>query len=303
MYRLHIGDKSYSSWSLRGWLLLEAFGLPFEEAFHPLYTPEFESFKRQAAPALKAPTLEILEEGRSRFVWDSLAIAETLAEAHPEAGLWPEDKAARGAARSLTAEAHSSFQALRQAMGMNIRRRYPGVGHTEAALTDAGRVQTLWGWARSRFGAGGPWLFGARFTVADAFYAPIVTRFETYGVPTTPEARVYMDAVLNHPAMTKWIKGAMQEDWIHAARYEPFPEENYQDFAQPRPPKSVAPWKGDVKARVNLACPNSGKPVKADSLAIVDGVVIGFCNSGCRDEFVADPMKNLAAMRLIVGHR
>lgn len=302
MYRLHIGDKSYSSWSLRGWLLVEAFGLPFEEVFHRMYTPEFEAFKRRAFPAPKVPTLEIVEEGRPRFVWDSLAIAETLAEAHPEAGFWPEDPAARAAARSLTAEAHSSFQALRQAMTLNLRRRYAGVGHTEAALADVGRIQTLWAWARARFGAEGPWLFGARFTAADAFYAPIVTRFETYGAPTLPEARVYMDAVLNHPAMTKWIKGAMAEDWIQA-RFEPFPEENFADFQQPRPPKAVSPWRGDLKARVNLACPNSGRPPKADSLAIVDGVVIGFCNSGCRDAFVADPMGNLPAMRLIVGHR
>lgn len=302
MYRLHIGDKSYSSWSLRGWLLFEAFGLPYEEAFHPMYTPEFEAFKRQAAPALKVPTLEIVEDGASRYVWDSLAIAETLAEAHPEAGLWPEDKAARAAARSLAAEAHSSFAALRNAMTMNIRRRYPGVGHTEQSLADAGRVQMLWAWARSRFGAEGPWLFGARFSVADVFYAPIVTRFETYGVPTIPEARVYMDAVLAHPAMVKWIKGAMEENWFHA-RYEPFPEENFADWADPRPPRNVEAWKGDVRARVNLACPFSGKPVKADSLAVADGVVIGFCNSGCRDKFVADPTAYPQAMRLLVGHR
>ena len=302
MYRLHIGDKSYSSWSLRGWLLLEAFGLPFEEAFHPMYTPDFEAFKRQAAPALKVPTLEISEHGETRYVWDSLAIAETLAERHPDAGHWPERAAAREAARSLTAEAHSSFAPLRNAMTLNLRRRYPGVGHSEQALADAGRIQSLWAWARARFGQGGPWLFGGRFTAADAFYAPYVTRFETYGVPTTPEARAYMDAVLNHPSVTAWIKGAMNEPWFHA-RYEPVPESAFADWAQPRAPRSAKPWRGDVKARVNMACPFSGKPVKADSLAEADGVVIGFCNPDCRDSFVADPLGDLRAMRLIVGHR
>ncbi|MFN3615214.1 MAG: glutathione S-transferase [Rubrimonas sp.] len=216
-YIIHIGDTPYSSWSLRGWLLLAAFDLPCDIRLHRMYDPAFAAFQRAAAPARTVPTLEWDQDGQPVRVWDSLAIAETLAERHPAAGHWPEDPAARAAARSLAAEMHSGFVALRQACPMNVRRK--GVqprafanGTPESVATDLSRLAAIWAWARGRWGAGGPFLFGARFTAADVFFAPVAFRVVGYGLVMEREALDYVAALLAHPSVAAWRDMAFADE-------------------------------------------------------------------------------------------
>ncbi|MEL6318514.1 MAG: glutathione S-transferase family protein [Pseudomonadota bacterium] len=213
---LVIGDKAYSSWSLRGWLLLEAFGVPFEERLARMFGPEFDAVLSEIAPARTVPALIIEDAAGRRVLWDSLAIAEHLAEAHPDAGHWPADPAARDAARALAAEMHSSFGALRSEAPMNMKRRRPGHPLSFAARADIARIEALWAHARAvrdARGLPGPYLFGA-FSAADAFYAPIVSRFETYGVALSSEGAAYAAAVAAHPAMAAWRAAAEAQPWI-----------------------------------------------------------------------------------------
>ncbi|MEL6979272.1 MAG: glutathione S-transferase [Pseudomonadota bacterium] len=213
-YTLHIGNKRYSSWSLRGWLLLDAFGVPFEERLTPMFTAAFEALKTEMAPGRQVPTLAwTREDGARQIVWDSLAIAELLADRHPEAGHWPADPAQRALARCLAAEMHSGLAALRREMPMNIGAAFPGRGHSEASLADVARVETLWAHARALFPSGGPYLFGSAFTAADAFFAPVAYRFETYAPPLSPAAGAYAEALRAHPACQRWRAAAEAEPW------------------------------------------------------------------------------------------
>ncbi|HEX7750155.1 MAG TPA: glutathione S-transferase family protein [Bordetella sp.] len=215
MYTLIIANKNYSSWSLRAWLALREAGIAFEEKRLNLDTPEFASQLQKLTPAGKVPCL--IDDGFS--VWDSLAICEYAAERHPEAGLWPADPRARARARSLAAQMHSGFGDLRRVMPMNIEAHLPGIDVTEARQ-DIDKVQALWRDTRAEFGHGGPFLFG-RFSVADAFYAPIVSRFTTYGVTAEGAAREYMDAILAVPGMQEWTRDALAEGlWV--AQDEPY---------------------------------------------------------------------------------
>jgi glutathione S-transferase len=193
---LVIGNKNYSSWSLRAWLAMKMLGLPFEEKRIALYTPQAKAEILRHSPAGKVP---ILVDGPN-VVWDSLAILEYLAERH--AGLWPADPAARARARSLAAEMHSGFPSLRTHMSMNVRRRYPGKGRTPEVLAEIARIQAIFAAAQ------GPFLFGA-FGAADAMYAPVVLRLRTYEVEA--QKRAYTDAVLALPAMREWIAAAERE--------------------------------------------------------------------------------------------
>jgi glutathione S-transferase len=201
---LVVGNKNYSSWSLRPWLAMKLLGLEFEERRVSLYVPGAKERLLSYSPAGKVP---ILIDGERR-VWDSLAILEYLAESHPS--LWPAAPAARAAARSISAEMHSGFGALRQHMSMNIRKRHPGKGRTPEALADVARIIAMWSDCRARFGAAGPFLFGA-FGAADAMYAPVVLRFRTYAVELPPTCRAYADAVLALPALGEWIEAAEHE--------------------------------------------------------------------------------------------
>lgn len=200
---LVIGNKNYSSWSLRPWIAMKVLGLEFQELRIPLYGPASSEEIRRYSPTGKVPCLVA---GTAR-IWDSLAILEYLAERHP---LWPEDPDARAVARSVSAEMHSGFAALRQHMSMNVRRRYPGKGRTPESMADVARVVALWTDCRERFGLGGDFLFGA-FSAADAMYAPIVLRFMTYEVELPPACRAYADAMLELPAMRDWIAAAERE--------------------------------------------------------------------------------------------
>ena len=214
-YILHIGNKRYSSWSLRGWLLLEAFGIPFEERLTPLFTEEWEAVKKTIAPGRQVPTLEWIDDGGTRrIVWESLAIAEFLAERHPEAGHWPKDPVARLWARSLATDMHCNFAALRSAQPMSIDADYAGRGRGAAVQADIDRLVDLWSRCRAEFGGDGPYLFGVKFTATDAFFAPVAFRFETYGVELPEPDAAYAKALREHPACLKWRKAAIDEPWL-----------------------------------------------------------------------------------------
>jgi len=195
---LVIGNKNYSSWSLRPWLAMKVLGIPFEEKRVPLYGPESKRELLRYSPAGKVPCLV---DGELR-VWDSLAILEYLAERHP--GLWPAEATLRVRARSVSAEMHSGFPSLRQHMSMNVRKRHPGKGRTPEVLAEIARVIGIWSECR------GPFLFGP-FCAADAMYAPVVLRFRTYEVELPAACRAYADAVLALPALQEWMRDAGRE--------------------------------------------------------------------------------------------
>ena len=195
---LVIGNKNYSSWSLRPWLAMKVLGIPFEEKRIPLYGPDSKRELLRHSPAGKVPCLV---DGELR-VWDSLAILEYLAERHP--GLWPAEATLRARARSVSAEMHSGFPNLRQHMSMNVRKRHPGKGRTPEVLAEIARIVEIWSERRGAF------LFGP-FCAADAMYAPVVLRFRTYEVELPPVCRAYADAVLALPALQEWMRDAERE--------------------------------------------------------------------------------------------
>ncbi|MFY0563882.1 glutathione S-transferase family protein [Archangium lansingense] len=210
---LVVASKNYSSWSLRPYLALAHTGQPFREVVVPLGQADTAANIAKYSPSGRVPALQHGE----LVIWDSLAICEYLAEQFPQAKLWPQDTAARALARSVTAEMHSSFTHLRNHMSMNLRARLPGEGRAPGVSEDIARITSLWKECRSRFGQGGPFLFGT-FSIADAFYAPVVTRFVTYDVALDAECAAYRDAVLALPAMKAWTEAALHEPPV--ARYE-----------------------------------------------------------------------------------
>ena len=213
-YHLVMGNQAYSSWSLRGWLLLEAFGIEFDSEVVPLYVSEYREFLDAHFPANTVPTLVVTDGDEKQVIWDSLAIAEFLHERHPEAGIWPSDGDARAAARSLCAEMHSSYTALRSTMPMNLRREYRSFQPNAEAQADIDRILSLWRWARERWGGAGPYLFGAGFCAVDAFYAPVASRFRTYGIALEPESQAYADSLLAHPATRAFYAAGQRESWM-----------------------------------------------------------------------------------------
>jgi glutathione S-transferase len=209
MLKLVTGNKLYSSWSLRPWLVLSAFSIPFEEIVIPLRTPETAARLMEYSPSGKVP---VLIDG-DVTVWESLAIIEYLAETFPALPIWPRDAKARAHARAISSEMHAGFQPLRQACPMHLGARFATPPVTDALRANVDRVEDIWSEARNRFGNGaGPFLYGA-FSAADAMYAPVVTRFETYQMPVREATRSYMDAILMHPALGEWRKAALAEPW------------------------------------------------------------------------------------------
>ncbi|MDG6095372.1 glutathione S-transferase family protein [Acetobacter sp. AN02] len=204
---LLIGTKRYSSWSLRGWLSVRLAGLTVNEEVVPLGQDETAGLIESFSPAARVPALRHQET----LIWDSLAIAEYCAELSVD--LWPEDRKARAVARSVCAEMHSGFQALRRDLPMNLGRiaRPRATPPSEELLGDIARVEALWTQTRARFGSEGPFLFGAAFGNTDAFYAPVVSRFLSYGIETGPVARDYMQAVREHTLVEAWYEAAAAE--------------------------------------------------------------------------------------------
>lgn len=200
---LVIGNKNWSSWSLRPWLVMKHAGIAFDEVHVQLRQHGTRQQNLQHSPSGKVPVLK----HNGLTIWDSLAIAEYLAELFPQKQLWPADPAARARARSISAEMHAGFQALRTHLPMDILGRYPGKGlDGEGVAADIARVQEIWRDARAQWGAGGAFLFGG-FSIADAMYAPVVARFMTYDVACDGGCKTYMDAIWNMPAMLEWRVG------------------------------------------------------------------------------------------------
>jgi glutathione S-transferase len=212
MLKLIIGNKAYSSWSLRGWLAAKQSGLPFEEMVVPLYDADWDKRREGDEFAPSSGKVPILWDG-DVVVWDSLAIVEYLNEKSGGTRFWPADDAARAMARSMAAEMHSGFAALRRKHSMNVRQVFPPRKPDDDVLADLTRIMELWAQARARFGGEGQFLFGD-FGAADIMYAPVVTRIVTYSLPVARFATGYMDAVLHHPFMQDWIAGAQEEEWV-----------------------------------------------------------------------------------------
>lgn len=287
-YDLYIGDRTFSSWSLRGWLMLEKFGLPYTSTLVGLYSGTMAAELAhlpgvKTVPALKTPSGGILT--------DSLAMAETLYEENPDAGLYPADPKARALARSITAEMHSSFGALRDACPHNMDHTLTGFDVSEAVQKDVDRICMLWAMARETYGANGPWLFGD-YTIADAFYAPIANRFTTYGIKLPALAQAYVDAHVQDTSNRQWR--AMGQ----TVTYDPFP----YDFGLPTNPwpiDVIAAHAVEAGAAENAKCPYSGKPVT--HYLETGGRTFGFCNAFCRDKTVADPAAWPKFMDLLTG--
>ena len=207
--RLVIGNKNYSSWSLRPWFAMKVVGIRFEETVISLNAADFKQTLSELSGTGKVP---VLIEGDIR-VWESLAILEYLAERFPDAGLWPAEPAARAHARTIAAEMHAGFVALRRECPMNFWRPVKPHQLSGPASLDVARIGAMWTQCRARFGGGGAFLFG-RFGAADAMYAPVVSRLQTYAIPTGAAVRAYMDAVQTLPAWTEWRTAALQETWV-----------------------------------------------------------------------------------------
>ena len=206
--KLAIGNKNYSSWSMRPWLALRANDIPFTETVIPLYTDD-PADKEKILSFSRAGKVPVLVDG-DITVWDSLSIIEYIAERYPEAKLWPDDAAARARARSVCAEMHSGFAALRNECGMNLHRPVRAVVLSDDAKANVARVQEIWRECRACYGAEGPFLFG-RFGAADAMYAPVVHRFRTYAIEVGPEARAYMETMMGLPAFQEWTRDGIAE--------------------------------------------------------------------------------------------
>ena len=220
--KLVIGNKNYSSWSFRPWIAMKVAGIPFDEEVISLYVEGSREHILKHSPAGKVP---ILIDGDTH-VWESLAILEYLAEKFPNAGFWPADRLARAHARAISAEMHAGFQALRRELPMNMRRPVKPHPLAADAAADVARIEAIWSACRRRFGQGGPFLHGA-FGAADAMYAPVVSRFHTYGVEVGAVAREYMRAITALPAWSEWREAARRErgvlphdevDWPAAPR-------------------------------------------------------------------------------------
>ncbi|WP_076071143.1 glutathione S-transferase [Sphingomonas montana] len=216
MLNIVIGNRAYSSWSMRGWLAVRLSGLPFTETLLPMWSPEWDAARATGPLALSGKVPTLIDGDVT--LWDSLAIVEHLAEHTGRDRFWPADPAARARARSIAAEMHSGYPDLRRDCGMNVRRRYAPSPLAPATQGDVDRVVALWTEARTRFGTGGDYLFGD-YGAADLMFAPVATRFRTYAVPLPAIADRYVDALLAHPHVAEWIAAAHAEPWV-LDRYE-----------------------------------------------------------------------------------
>ena len=288
-HELFIAARTYSSWSLRGWLMFETFSLPVKSHMVDLYGGSLQADLEGhgMAPARLVPVLRTPE---GHVLGETLAMAEHLAEYFPEANLWPADPAARIAARWLVSEMHAGFSALRSACPMQLLCQYEGFAPSEAVLADLARLDQLFAHAETQRSADGPWIMGD-WSLADCFYAPVAARIAGFGLPVSPRLAAYADAMHAHPAVRRWRALALTERFAH----DPYPVDL---------PRGAWPGPTPLPARavsdgtpINATCPYSGKPVP--DLAEIDGQVIGFCNPTCRDKTVNDAEAWPAAMALL----
>ncbi|MEM9582814.1 MAG: glutathione S-transferase [Pseudomonadota bacterium] len=276
-YDLYLGDRAYSSWSLRGWLLFEKFGIPCKSHFVDFSDPKgIAAQMADVAPARTVPTLR-LEDGT--VISESLAIAEEVASRHPESGLWPADPSARAIARNLASEMHAGFVALREDCPMNLRVAYHNVPVSDAVEADLRRLEDIWDRARDACRPDGPWLAG-EYSIADVFYAPVATRIAGYGLNVSASAAAYVEAHLSDLAFRRWramsfAKGA-ELDWY---------KRDHGQTAWPGP-ETIPAHPVNTGTAENSACPYSGK--EPTHLGNFDGRIFGFCNAFCRDKTVAD---------------
>jgi glutathione S-transferase len=212
MLKLIIGNKAYSSWSLRGWLAVKQSGLPFEEITVPMFDEDWDKRTQGDEFAPSGGKVPILWDDKA-VIWDSLAIVESLADKTDRARYWPEDEVARGMARSMAAEMHSSYQNLRRECPMNLRKQFPPKALADSVRPEIVRIFELWAQARARHGGADPYLFGT-FGAVDIMFAPVVTRFVTHSIPVPRFAAAYMDAILHHPWMQEWMTAAQEEPWV-----------------------------------------------------------------------------------------
>lgn len=276
-YDLYLGDYAYSSWSLRGWLLFEKFGIGRNLTLVDFSDQSVAEQLSKIAPARTVPAL-VTPEGA--ILSDSLAIAEELATRHPDAGLWPTDPGARATARNLAAEMHSGFFTLRNDCPMNLRQSYADSRPSEDLLKDIQRLETIWEHARATYGADGPWLCGS-YSTADAFYAPVAARIAGYNLPVGDVAKAYVEAHLTDPAFRRWrAMGLVRGETL------PWYAKDYPTRPWPGP-KPLSAKAVETGTSENAACPYSKKPVT--HLMELNGRTFGMCNAFCRDKTVADP--------------
>lgn len=275
-YTLIIGDRTYSSWSLRAWLILDVFGLP-HALKHVSFSDDDANGWKEIDALPTARTVPTLVTPDGAIVSDSLAIAEELASRHPEAGLWPTDISARAVARTLSAEMHSGFSALRQECPMNLRVAYSGFEPNQAVRADVDRIEVIWQDAFARIG--GPWLVG-EYSVVDAFYAPVAARIAGHGISVGPVAQSYVGQQLAHPAFRRWRAMSL----VRGPNLSRYAKDNAQ-VAWPGPPPRIA--ERAEGPSLNETCPYSGGAVS--HFLRYGGKVYGFCNAFCRDKTLADP--------------
>lgn len=207
---LVIANKLYSSWSMRPWLVMRAVALDFDETVVPLRQPDTAERIRAFSPSGKVP---VLIDGDVK-VWESLAIISYLADKYPERPVWPQGMVARAHAKSIAMEMHGGFQALRQACPMNLGKRFAPPHMSDDFKANVARIEEIWSQTREQFGSGGPYLFGKQFTAADAMFAPVAARFDSYSIPITPQSRSYVDAIYANPHFAEWRAGAFKEPWV-----------------------------------------------------------------------------------------
>ena len=289
-FTLFVGDYAYSSWSLRGWLLLDAFGIPFTLRHARMRTPDFEDLRAEMAPARLVPALAIEDGVRPPvLVWDTLAIAETVHDYHPQAGLWPKGAAARPTARSLVAEMHSSFQALRGACPMNMRRAYSGFEVDDDIQVDLDRLSVIWAHARARATGDGPFLFGS-FSAVDAFFAPVASRIATYGLNVDATDQAYVAAVLAHPSVRRWRAMGIADPYIQPRTAMGVGYElDLPERVNPHDPTIVGERVADDRVAANEFCPFTGNDIAPDCRIEVSGRVLGLGDPFTRDKVAADP--------------
>lgn len=286
-YDLYIGDYAYSSWSLRGWLLVNRFGLNARSKMVPFINQDVANQMSHRGIARTVPTL-VTDDGA--VISESASIAEELATRHPEAGIWPSDPKARAIARTLLAEMASGFTALRGDCPMSLRVCYSDSSPRAEVIADLARLDKIWAYARAHRVSDGPWLLG-EYSAADAFFAPVAARIAGYSLPVGPDAAAYVAAHLADPAFRRWRAMGM----VHGPDL-PWYRKNYPTTNWPGPSPLAAKAVEDGTPE-NDACAYSGKEIT--HLLELDGRIFGFCNAFCRDKTVADPEAWPAFMALV----